>query len=340
MRVRPGHIDPSWPSGTFSSRCDYCGCFAMRHELRRDESGFLACAADATGRDSVQLNRLNAQAAASIRGIKYPGRYLGGSNPRDDTLPVIHRTTAADIRRYQNTDVVPPALAVKNTASPFLGTSTLLTLPVPWPIGHQAGQLGILVLHTHNHAVATPGGWTPIGSVGIGTPDTDFSAIGLQVFWRIAVSSAEPSALVVRSGEMVAGRIGTISGFLVPSHVSPLSPVVVAATVTGSNAAATSFSYPTVTAAEPGVLFCYVASTAQSNTMGAANRTPAPTGLGTMVAGVVNGDANGIDGVSSRGGSSALYALGLPGTPTAASFSQTINSSVSAFVQFQVRRAQ
>ncbi len=74
----------------------------MRHQLIRKENGLLACPADAKGRDEVQLSRLNAEHAAQV--FKYPNRFDGG---RDDsrTLPVIHRTTAADITRYTDDDV-------------------------------------------------------------------------------------------------------------------------------------------------------------------------------------------------------------------------------------------
>lgn len=82
------------------SRCDYCGAAFYRHELCRNESGFLACKDDRKGRDEVKLNRLNAEHAERIQGIKHPERYDGGAAPNDRNLPVIHRTTADDITRY------------------------------------------------------------------------------------------------------------------------------------------------------------------------------------------------------------------------------------------------
>jgi hypothetical protein len=69
----------------------------MRHELRRNESGFLTCPDDRTGRDEVQLNRLNAEHAAQV--TKHADKYDGGLNPDSNTLPVIHRITAEDILR-------------------------------------------------------------------------------------------------------------------------------------------------------------------------------------------------------------------------------------------------
>ena len=96
-RTIPGRIPSDFPRGTYQARCDYCGAIYYRHLLRRNEAGFLACPSDQPGRDEVQLSRLNAQHAAQV--TKQVGRYDGGA-PDERTLPVIHRTTAADITRY------------------------------------------------------------------------------------------------------------------------------------------------------------------------------------------------------------------------------------------------
>lgn len=72
----------------------------MRHQLIRKEGGLLACLSTcAKGRDEVQLSRMNAEHAANV--YKNVNRWDGG---RADTrtLPVIHRTTAADILRYDS----------------------------------------------------------------------------------------------------------------------------------------------------------------------------------------------------------------------------------------------
>ena len=100
-RTIPSNIPRNHPRGTYLSRCDYCGAAYYRHELTRNESGFLACSDDRKGRDEVQLNRLNAEAGARIQGRKHPDRYDGGSDANEQTLPVLHRTTAADILRYK-----------------------------------------------------------------------------------------------------------------------------------------------------------------------------------------------------------------------------------------------
>lgn len=74
----------------------------MRHELIRKEGGLLACLSTcAEGRDEVQLSRMNAESSAQV--YKRSANYDGG-RPDTRTLPVIHRTTAADITRiYEDT---------------------------------------------------------------------------------------------------------------------------------------------------------------------------------------------------------------------------------------------
>jgi hypothetical protein len=101
-RTIPNKAHKNWPRGTYQACCDYCGALYMRHQLVRKEGGLLACAgADgcAKGRDEVQLSRMNAEHSAQV--YKNVSRFDGG---RADarTLPVIHRTTAADIQRYDS----------------------------------------------------------------------------------------------------------------------------------------------------------------------------------------------------------------------------------------------
>jgi hypothetical protein len=97
VKTKPNRIPKHFPKGTYQAKCDYCGAHYYRHELRRNESGFLACKDDRKGRDEVLLNRLNAQHAAKVS--KYSDQYDGGGDPNQAELPVIHRTTAADITR-------------------------------------------------------------------------------------------------------------------------------------------------------------------------------------------------------------------------------------------------
>jgi hypothetical protein len=99
MRTIPNRIRSNWPKGTYQARCDYCNAQYMRHQLRRNEAGFLACPDDRKGRDEVQLTRMNAEHAASIGRQSHVNSYDGGADGNQADLPVIHRTTAADIGR-------------------------------------------------------------------------------------------------------------------------------------------------------------------------------------------------------------------------------------------------
>jgi hypothetical protein len=70
-----------------------CGAAYMRHQLITKESGLLACTGAngcAKGRDAGQLSS---------------GDPSGHGRADSNTLPVIHRTTAADILRYNDEDV-------------------------------------------------------------------------------------------------------------------------------------------------------------------------------------------------------------------------------------------
>lgn len=95
----PRKARKNWPRGTYQACCDYCGAPYMRHQLVRKEGGLLACNGVngcAKGRDETQLSRMNAEHAAQV--YKSQPMYDGG-RPDSRTLPVIHRTTAADITR-------------------------------------------------------------------------------------------------------------------------------------------------------------------------------------------------------------------------------------------------
>lgn len=99
-KTLPNKAAHNWPRGTYQACCDYCGAVYMRHQLIRKEGGLLACLSTcAKGRDEVQLSRMNAEHAAQV--FKQSERWDGG-RPDARTLPVIHRTTAEDILRYDS----------------------------------------------------------------------------------------------------------------------------------------------------------------------------------------------------------------------------------------------
>lgn len=80
-----------------------------------------------------------------------------------------------------------------------VGVGTAGTASVPWP-AHAAGDLGVLYVTTANQPVATPAGWTPYGSAGVGTAGLA-SSVRIQAFCRVAASAAEPNVSVVDVGD-------------------------------------------------------------------------------------------------------------------------------------------
>lgn len=77
---------------------------------------------------------------------------------------------------------------------------------VAWPSGHVAGDLGVLFVQTANQPISAPSGWSQIGSSqGVGSPL--FNGTGLQVFYKIAASGAEPSITVADSGNHTLAKI-------------------------------------------------------------------------------------------------------------------------------------
>lgn len=61
MRTIPRRYPFPAPRGERRYTCDYCGMKWYISQLRRDASGFYACPDDQDGRDTVTLDRLNAQ---------------------------------------------------------------------------------------------------------------------------------------------------------------------------------------------------------------------------------------------------------------------------------------
>lgn len=63
------------PVGERRVVCDYCGITWYRSECRRDAAGFLACPDDQGGRDSVTLDRQNAEYAARAQARRRAGSF-------------------------------------------------------------------------------------------------------------------------------------------------------------------------------------------------------------------------------------------------------------------------
>lgn len=98
-------------------------------------------------------------------------------------------------------------------AAPGPITGSVTVASIEWPGLHVANDIGILSVETANQAIATPSGWSAVAnaSQGVGTPGSA-TATRLQVFWRRATSSSEPSASLTSTGDHVIGIILTVRG--------------------------------------------------------------------------------------------------------------------------------
>ena len=99
MKTIPRKLSANHVKGDRRARCDYCGVMWMRSKLVKKEGGLLACPDDVKGMDEVELSRRNTEDAPKGR-PDYSHLSDGASDTRN--LPVIHRTTAADILRYDS----------------------------------------------------------------------------------------------------------------------------------------------------------------------------------------------------------------------------------------------
>jgi hypothetical protein len=192
----------------------------------------------------------------------------------------------------------PTFLSIGGTTS-SAGSST-----VPWGAGHQADDIGILVVQTANQTVATPAGWTLLDSIGTGTAGAS-GATALWVFWKRATSSAEADASVTDPGDHFRARIMVFRGC--ETSGAPFSGSVVKSAV-ASVATAVSIANPTT-----GVADCYVVSMVGNATLATANQTTVGAWANTdLTEGdftrIINGNTNvgvggGIDG---SGGTKAV----------------------------------
>lgn len=93
-------------------------------------------------------------------------------------------------------------------AGTLLGASSAGTASPPWPVGHQAADIGLLFCETANNNQNTPAGWTVVGTQGTGSGVT---ATRLQCWWARAASDAEPAPGL--TSVSVDHRMGVILGF-------------------------------------------------------------------------------------------------------------------------------
>ena len=98
------------------------------------------------------------------------------------------------------------------TFSPSLISGTG-AITVPWPSGHQAGDIGVVTWVTSNYNAVTtpPSGWTFVP----GSPDVTGLAPYLWVMWKRATSSAEASvSLPIGTASVQCARMVILRGCL------------------------------------------------------------------------------------------------------------------------------
>lgn len=123
---------------------------------------------------------------------------------------------------------------VGNTSGTYGATGSA---SVPWP-AHQAGDLGILVVHTSNQSPETPSGWTLVEQVGTGTPGVS-GACMITLFSRVAASSSEPNVSVADSGNH------TVCSMFVLRGMDPTTPIE--ATSSSSGVTGPTIALPAIT---------------------------------------------------------------------------------------------
>lgn len=82
-----------------------------------------------------------------------------------------------------------------------------------WPTGHQANDIGILLVETANQAVAVPSGWTecPDSPQGVGTAGAA-GAVRLHAFWKRAASGTEAGPTLPDVGDHMRALIVVFRG--------------------------------------------------------------------------------------------------------------------------------
>ncbi len=113
-----------------------------------------------------------------------------------------------------------------------VGTTSLVP---PLPAGMVAGDLMLLVMHTANHAVTTPTGWTEVtGSpISAGTANAA-GGVRITVYYRWWVSGDATPTVSVTSGTVTNGMIFGYRGvdMTTPFDATPTSNIVAAASTT------------------------------------------------------------------------------------------------------------
>lgn len=112
---------------------------------------------------------------------------------------------------YNATVVVPNDQDLTPTFVTTRVTSGTGAVSAPWPTGHIAGQLGLLIIETANEVVPIVANWTLLADVGVGVAG-GASATRCTVYARIAESASEADAEIGDAGDHVVAVIATFDG--------------------------------------------------------------------------------------------------------------------------------
>ena len=122
----------------------------------------------------------------------------------------------------------------------FVGTAVAGTssVNVPWPTGHIANDIGILVVESCSLSLSAPSGWTLVA----GALSTSGLVSSTYVFWRRAASSAEspPATGFPAGADHMVARMFTFRGC-----VTTGTPILASATAT--RGITTTWSAPSIT---------------------------------------------------------------------------------------------
>ena len=97
---------------------------------------------------------------------------------------------------------------VGQSGVPASGTGAVT---VAWPSGHQADDIGVLLIQHANQPISTLAGWNLIGSSGVGTAGVAGS-VGVTAFWKRAASGAEADVSLADLGDHQRARILAFRG--------------------------------------------------------------------------------------------------------------------------------
>lgn len=150
-------------------------------------------------------------------------------------------------------------------------------LSVAWPAGHQAGDLGLLVIESSgNAATLALAGWSPVPlSPVVDVPTAAGSK--LQVLWKRATGSTEPAVALPDPGDHAVARLAVLRGCSSQGH-----PIHAAAS-SSKTTASTAVTLPEVTTTVAECLVVLVASRANDANGTTTFNSPANPALSGLV---------------------------------------------------------